>query len=84
MSWYKDFKQFRESDYHFTKRWFEDENTSFFKLIKARKYSRFEQLRDRAYDDYMIDGLCYGNYYGLEKIKHLRLKYIRAIKTKRK
>lgn len=83
--WYKDFKQFRESDYNFTKRWFQDEYFSIFREIKCRKYSRFEQLKDRAYDDYMISGLCYGNYHGLEKIKHFRLKYIRKIKrTKRR
>lgn len=28
----------------------------------------------------MLEGLCYKFYYGLDKIKHYRLKYIRAIK----
>lgn len=77
-------KKYRISDYHFRKMWFQDENMSFFKCIKARKYSKYQHLRDSAYDSYMIDGLCYGKFYGLEKISHLRLKYIRKIKRKRK
>jgi hypothetical protein len=68
------------SDYSFRKLWFQDENMSFFKLIKARKYSRYSNMRSSAYDSYMIDGLCSNNYFGLEKIKHLRLKYLKSIK----
>ena len=75
-------KKYRMSDYACRKWWFEYETTSFFKLIKARKYSRYQHLRDTAYDAYMVDGLCYGEFYGLEKISHLRLKYIRKIKPK--
>lgn len=73
-------QKYRMSDYTWRKLWFQDETTSFFKLIKARKYSRYQHLRDSAYDNYMIDGLCYGNFYGLERISHLRLKYIRNIR----
>lgn len=79
---YKEYKGCRESSYSFDKRWRAEEYTSAYELIKCRKYSRYEQLKDRAYDSYMIDGLCYGNYFGLEKISHLRLKYIKAIKFK--
>lgn len=75
-------KKYRMSDYSFRKLWFQDENMSFFKLIKARKYSSYINMKSSAYDSYMIDGLCYNNYFGLDKIKHLRLKYIKAIKNK--
>lgn len=82
---YLENQKYRMSDYACRKWWFVDENMSFFKLIKSRKYSRYQYLRDSAYDNYMIDGLCYGNFYGLERISHLRLKYIRSIrKIKRK
>ena len=78
-------QKYRMSDYTFRKWWFADESTSFFKLIKARKYSMYQHLRDTAYDAYMVDGLCYGKFYGLEKISHLRLKYLKSIrKIKRK
>lgn len=76
-------QKYRMSDYHFRKSWFQDESMSFFKLIKARKYSIYQHIRDSAYDNYMIDGLCYANFYGLEGISHLRLKYIRSIKRTR-
>lgn len=81
--WYEDFKFYRESTYELYKRWNLDEYFSAFREIKYRKYSRYQQMRDSSYDRYMINGLCYGNFYGLEKIKHLRLKYIRKIKSKR-
>ncbi len=77
-------QKYRLSAYNFRKLWFSDETTSFFKLIKARKYSRYQHLRDSAYDNYMLEGLCYKFYYGLDKIKHLRLKYIRAIKKNKR
>lgn len=80
-SWYKDFKQFRQSSYEFNKKWFEDENISFFKLLKCRKTSIFKQIKERPYDDYMIEGLCYGNYYGFEKISKKRFKYIRILRN---
>ena len=83
MSLYLEFKRFRESDYSWNKRWKLDEYFSGFRTIKCRKYSRFQQLKDRAYDDYMIEGLCYDNYHGLEKIKRLRLKYIRKSRKMR-
>lgn len=79
---YLENKKYRMSDYNWRKLWFKDENMSFFKCIKARKYSRYQHLRDSAYNNYMIDGLCYGNFYGLEGISHLILKYIRKIKMK--
>ena len=74
-------QKYRMSSYSFDKLWFQDENMSFFKCIKARKYSIYQHLRDSAYDNYMVDGLCYGNFYGLERISHLRLKYIRKIRS---
>lgn len=77
-------QRYRMSDYTWRKLWFQDEITNFFKLIKARKYSRYQHLRDSAYDNYMIEGLCYGNFYGLERISHLRLKYIRSIRRIKK
>jgi hypothetical protein len=79
---YSEDKKYRVSDYSFRKLWFQDENMSFFKCIKARKYSRYNIMRSSAYDSFMIDGLCDNNYFGLDKIKHLRLKYINAIKKR--
>ena len=78
-------KKYRMSDYAFRKWWNLDEWFSIFRAIKCRKYSRYQHLRDTAYDAYMVDGLCYGKFYGLEKISHLRLKYLKSIrKIKRK
>lgn len=79
--WYENFKFYRESTYHLYKRWNLDEYPSEFRYIKCRKWSRYQQMRDSSYDNYMIDGLCSDNYRGLEKIKHFRLKYIRKIKS---
>ena len=59
---YLENQKYRMSDYIWRKLWFQDENMSFFKCIKARKYSRYQHLRDSAYDNYMTDGLCYGNF----------------------
>lgn len=81
---YLEEQKYRMSDYHWRKLWFQDESMCFFKLIKARKYSIYQHIRDSAYDNYMTEGLCYGNFYGLERISHLRLKYIRSIKRKKK
>ena len=75
-------QKYRMSSYSFDKLWFQDENMSFFKLIKARKYSIYQHLRYSAYDSYMVDGLCCNNYFGLDKIKHLRLKYLKVIKNR--
>ena len=49
-------KKYRMSDYSFRKLWFQDENMSFFKLIKARKYSSYINMKSSGYDSYMIDG----------------------------
>ena len=84
LSIYQEFKQYREIQFLFDKKWKSEENLSFFNQIKCRKYSRYNNLRDSSYDNYMIDGLCYNFYFGLDKIKHYRLKYIRAIKNKKR
>lgn len=72
-NFYKD-KEFRQSDYQWFKKFRTETyyDTNKREEILARRTSFFSQLSRRQFTHNMIDGLCYGNFYGRQKILFAR------------
>lgn len=41
-------------------------------LINCRRISRFINIKSRVFDRNMVDGFCFGNFYGINRIKYSR------------
>lgn len=64
------YKYLRKSDFQWSKEFRKEEyyERNIRALILGRRFSRFSFIKSRVFDRNMIDGLCYGKFYGRQKI----------------
>lgn len=77
MSFYKEYLRTKKLfTYLYVRSWDKDENDSHVdNCINGKRISRFSNLQSRVFDRNMVDGYCYGNFYGIDKIKYARKDY---------
>lgn len=85
----KTLSNFRKSDFLFLKSWREEDyeynNKRFHILCKRSSYYN-SYIKDRTFNRYMVQGLCFGKFYGVYKIKNIReesLPFYKQLKNKR-
>lgn len=62
----------RMSRYHFDKDWRRSEYHSPLDTVKAKRFSRHDRLKTRVFDRNMVDGLCFGKFYGRDRVVYQR------------
>jgi hypothetical protein len=82
MSFFKKLKEEKKYTYTVVRGWVKEDNEFHIdNAINSRRFSIFSIFKSRVFNRNMVDGLCYGKFYGIDKIRFSRKDYKRKKKS---